>query len=98
MTGRVKTGISIALPMPVIHECALAVGLLMPHNLFLSSKIIQCRKWNLKEEAGDSETILNLNLRITLFSMIIGWAINSAYDSHGGDGLQFREGKTRWMI
>jgi manganese transport protein len=49
----------------------------MPHNLFLHSEIIQSRQWNLTDEK-----IKNRQLRYefldTLFSMIVGWAINSA--------------------
>ena len=49
----------------------------MPHNLFLHSEIIQSRKWNLKEEAVIQRQ-LKFEFKDTLFSMIIGWAINSA--------------------
>jgi manganese transport protein len=52
-------------------------AVVMPHNLFLHSEIIQSRQWNLKDE-----TVIKKQLRFefadTLFSMIIGWAINSA--------------------
>ncbi len=52
-------------------------AVVMPHNLFLHSEIIQSRQWNLVDEK-----IKNRQLRYefldTLFSMIIGWAINSA--------------------
>jgi manganese transport protein len=52
-------------------------AVVMPHNLFLHSEVIQSRQWNLK----DSETIsrqLKYEFLDTLFSMGIGWAINSA--------------------
>lgn len=52
-------------------------AVVMPHNLFLHSEIIQSRQWNLEDE-----TIKRKQLRYefldTLFSMIVGWAINSA--------------------
>jgi len=52
-------------------------AVVMPHNLFLHSEIIQSRQWNLSDEK-----IKNRQLRYefldTLFSMIVGWAINSA--------------------
>lgn len=52
-------------------------AVVMPHNLFLHSEIIQSRQWNLQDE-----TIIKKQLKFefadTLFSMIIGWAINSA--------------------
>jgi manganese transport protein len=61
--------------MPVIMAVLGAV--VMPHNLFLHSEIIQSRQWNLEEDA-----VIKRQLRYefldTLFSMIIGWAINSA--------------------
>lgn len=52
-------------------------AVVMPHNLFLHSEIIQSRQWNLQDE-----TIIKKQLKYefadTLLSMIIGWAINSA--------------------
>ena len=52
-------------------------AVVMPHNLFLHSEVIQSRQWNL-----ENETVIKKQLRYeyldTLISMIIGWAINSA--------------------
>lgn len=52
-------------------------AVVMPHNLFLHSEVIQSREWNLQDEA-----VIKKQLRYeyydTLLSMIIGWAINSA--------------------
>lgn len=52
-------------------------AVVMPHNLFLHSEIIQSRQWNMQDDK-----IIKKQLRYefldTLFSMIIGWAINSA--------------------
>jgi manganese transport protein len=52
-------------------------AVVMPHNLFLHSEVIQSRQWNLQDEK-----IIKKQLRFeffdTLFSMIVGWAINSA--------------------
>lgn len=52
-------------------------AVVMPHNLFLHSEVIQSRQWNLQDE-----TIIKKQLKFefadTLFSMLIGWAINSA--------------------
>lgn len=52
-------------------------AVVMPHNLFLHSEIIQSRQWNRKDER-----IIKKQLRFefadTLVSMVIGWAINSA--------------------
>ena len=52
-------------------------AVVMPHNLFLHSEIIQSRQWNLKDEATIRRQ-LKYEYFDTLFSMIIGWAINSA--------------------
>ena len=52
-------------------------AVVMPHNLFLHSEIIQSRQWNLKDEKIISKQ-LKYEFADTLFSMIIGWAINSA--------------------
>lgn len=61
--------------MPVIMSVLGAV--VMPHNLFLHSEVIQSRKWNLEDDAVIQKQ-LKYEFRDTLFSMIIGWAINSA--------------------
>ena len=52
-------------------------AVVMPHNLFLHSEIIQSRQWNLKEPAVIKRQ-LRFEFMDTLFSMIIGLAINSA--------------------
>jgi manganese transport protein len=52
-------------------------AVVMPHNLFLHSEIIQSRQWNLENE-GVIKKQLKFEFFDTLFSMIIGWAINSA--------------------
>lgn len=61
--------------MPIVMSVLGAV--VMPHNLFLHSEIIQSRQWNLEDE-----TMIQKQLKYeffdTLFSMLLGWAINSA--------------------
>ena len=52
-------------------------AVVMPHNLFLHSEIIQSRQWNLKDEAVIKKQ-LKYEFADTLLSMLIGWAINSA--------------------
>jgi manganese transport protein len=52
-------------------------AVVMPHNLFLHSEIIQSRQWNLKDE-GVIKKQLKYEFLDTLVSMIIGWGINSA--------------------
>ena len=49
----------------------------MPHNLFLHSEVIQSRQWN-REDEKIIKKQLKFEFFDTLFSMIIGWAINSA--------------------
>ncbi|MFL0269906.1 Nramp family divalent metal transporter [Candidatus Clostridium radicumherbarum] len=61
--------------LPIIMSVLGAV--VMPHNLFLHSEIIQSRQWNLKDEQIIKRQ-LKYEFADTLFSMIIGWAINSA--------------------
>ncbi len=52
-------------------------AVVMPHNLFLHSEIIQSRQWNLEDEKVIKKQ-LNFEFLDTLLSMVIGWAINSA--------------------
>ena len=52
-------------------------AVVMPHNLFLHSEIIQSRQWNLTDEKIKTRQ-LRFEFLDTLFSMIVGWAINSA--------------------
>ncbi len=61
--------------MPIIMAVLGAV--VMPHNLFLHSEIIQSRKWNLEDEQVMKKQ-LKYEFLDTLFSMGVGWAINSA--------------------
>lgn len=61
--------------LPIIMSVLGAV--VMPHNLFLHSEIIQSRQWNLKEDKVIQRQ-LKFEFTDTLFSMIVGWAINSA--------------------
>lgn len=52
-------------------------AVVMPHNLFLHSEVIQSRGWNLENEKVIKRQ-LKFEFMDTLFSMIVGWAINSA--------------------
>ncbi len=52
-------------------------AVVMPHNLFLHSEVIQSREWNLEDDAVIHKQ-LKYEFLDTLFSMVIGWAINSA--------------------
>jgi manganese transport protein len=68
---------------PVIPEGSMIIvmsvlgAVVMPHNLFLHSEIIQSRQWNLEDDAVIRKQ-LKYEFLDTLFSMIVGWAINSA--------------------
>jgi len=61
--------------MPIVMSVLGAV--VMPHNLFLHSEVIQSRKWNLEDEVVIARQ-LDYEFLDTLASMLIGWAINSA--------------------
>ena len=52
-------------------------AVVMPHNLFLHSEVIQSHEYNKKDDAS-IRRVLKYELFDTLFSMIVGWAINSA--------------------
>lgn len=69
--------------LPMIPEGSIVIvmsvlgAVVMPHNLFLHSEIIQSRQWNLAEESVRKKQ-MKYEFFDTLFSMIIGWGINSA--------------------
>jgi manganese transport protein len=52
-------------------------AVVMPHNLFLHSEIIQSRQWNLQDEKVIKKQ-LKFEFADTILSMVVGWAINSA--------------------
>lgn len=52
-------------------------AVVMPHNLFLHSEVIQSRQWNLQDDKVIKKQ-LKYEFFDTLLSMVIGWAINSA--------------------
>ena len=52
-------------------------AVVMPHNLFLHSEVIQIRSWNLEDEKVIQKQ-LKYEFYDTLLSMVIGWGINSA--------------------
>ena len=52
-------------------------AVVMPHNLFLHSEVIQSHEYNKKDDAS-IRRVLKYEFADTLFSMIVGWAINSA--------------------
>ncbi len=67
-----------ALPAGAVTVVMGVLGaVVMPHNLFLHSEIIQSRQWNLEDERTIKRQ-LRYEFLDTLLSMGIGWAINSA--------------------
>jgi len=73
-----KSWVTVSIPHnSIIIIMAVMGAVVMPHNLFLHSEIIQSRQWNKEDEA-----VINRELKFefldTSISMIIGWAINSA--------------------
>lgn len=69
--------------IPSIPEGSLLVimsvlgAVVMPHNLFLHSEVVQSREYNKKDDASIRK-LLKYEFYDTLFSMGVGWAINSA--------------------
>lgn len=61
--------------LPIIMSVLGAV--VMPHNLFLHSEVIQSRKWNLQDKKI-IEKQLKYEFTDTLISMLIGFVINSS--------------------
>ena len=52
-------------------------AVVMPHNLFLHSEVIQSHEYNKGDDASIRK-LLKYEFSDTLFSMLVGWAINSA--------------------
>jgi manganese transport protein len=61
--------------LPIIMSVLGAV--VMPHNLFLHSEVIQSRQWNTQGEEAMKKQ-LKFEFADTLFAMLSGWAINCA--------------------
>jgi len=74
--------------IPIVMSVLGAV--VMPHNIFLHSEVIQSRQWNVQGEEVIQKQ-LKYEFVDTLSAMIVGWAINSAmilvaasvFHSHG---------------
>lgn len=69
--------------MPSIPQGSLLIimsvlgAVVMPHNLFLHSEVVQSREYN-KGDDRSIRRLLKYEFYDTLFSMGVGWAINSA--------------------
>jgi len=61
----------------ILIAMAMLGAVVMPHNIYLHSEIIQSRRWNLR-----GEDVIGAKLKYefidTLAAMLVGWAINSA--------------------
>ncbi len=74
---------SVGWVMPVIPAGAMAIimsvlgAVIMPHNLFLHSEVIQAQEIHLRGKS-EIEERLKTEYVDTIFSMGVGWAINSA--------------------
>ncbi|MDD2306049.1 MAG: Nramp family divalent metal transporter [Prolixibacteraceae bacterium] len=77
----VQAGISWVVPSipegSILIVMSVLGAVVMPHNLFLHSEIIQSRQWNLENDDVIKKQ-LDYEFVDTLVSMLIGWAINSA--------------------
>jgi manganese transport protein len=73
----------IAWVVPSIPEGSILIimsvlgAVVMPHNLFLHSEVIQSRQWNLENDEVIKKQ-LDYEFVDTLVSMLVGWAINSS--------------------
>ena len=77
-TAALKGCIMPVLPKGSMMTIMSVLGaVVMPSNLFLHSEIIQSRQWNLKDDKV-IERQLKYEFLDTTFSMVVGWAINSA--------------------
>lgn len=69
--------------VPSLSEGSLLVvmsvlgAVVMPHNLFLHSEVVQSREFHKRDDATIRRR-LKYEFADTLFSMLVGWAINSA--------------------
>jgi manganese transport protein len=73
-----KSWVTPSLPpgsLPILMSVLGAV--VMPHNIFLHSEVIQSRQWNLQGEKVIAR-LLKFEFVDTLVAMLVGWAINSS--------------------
>lgn len=77
----VEAGISWVVPSipegSIMIVMSVLGAVVMPHNLFLHSEVIQSRQWNLENDQVIKRQ-LDYEFVDTLVSMLVGWAINSA--------------------
>lgn len=71
---------AIVIPRITRENIYIAMGMLgavvMPHNIFLHSNVIQSRKWGKTEE--EKKRLLKFGKIDTITAMGLGWAVNSA--------------------
>ncbi|MFH1004160.1 MAG: Nramp family divalent metal transporter [Bacteroidota bacterium] len=72
---------NIVLPSMPIGSIVIIMSVLgavvMPHNIFLHSEVIQSRQWQLKNKSIIKKQ-LKFEFTDTIIAMIVGWAINCA--------------------
>lgn len=77
----VQAGVSWVVPSipegSIMIVMSVLGAVVMPHNLFLHSEVIQSRQWNLENDEVIKRQ-LDYEFVDTLVSMLVGWAINSA--------------------
>ncbi|MEI6500143.1 MAG: Nramp family divalent metal transporter [Armatimonadota bacterium] len=61
----------------ILIAMAMLGAVVMPHNIFLHSEIIQSRDWSARDEK-EREQLMRFEFLDTLLSMGAGWLINSA--------------------
>ena len=76
-----QTALHLVVPQLSSHSILVAVGMLgavvMPHNLYLHSEVIQRREWRVEDEA-ETRRLLRYEFLDTLLAMLAGLAINAA--------------------
>lgn len=78
LSASVKGWVTPSIPSGSLLVIMSVLGaVVMPHNLFLHSEVIQSRQWNLLDEKLIKKQF-RFEFLDTVFSMTIGWAINSA--------------------
>jgi len=71
---------ALVIPRVTRGNIYIAMGMLgavvMPHNIFLHSNVIQSRKWGATEE--EKKRLIRFEKTDTLAAMTVGWMVNSA--------------------
>ena len=75
-----EVGPAMVIPRVTMGNIYIAMGMLgavvMPHNIFLHSNVIQSRKWGTSE--GEKNKLIRFEKVDTFLAMGVGWMVNSA--------------------